>query len=192
MSHDSAVDFATRSRVHIGLAVRDLERSVAFYRTLLGQEPTKMRPGYAKFEVAEPPLNLALNHVPGATGPNNPASHFGVQVKTIAEVVEMTSRLQQAGQPADVEKNVTCCYAVQDKVWAIDPDGNKWEVFVVLDNQGAHHHSSAQPHAASGAGAGGCCAPIASGSAVPDTVEIGGCRSESSADKPQQAGATSL
>jgi len=71
MKNESAVQFATNSRVHMGFAVRNLERSVAFYRTLFGQEPTKTRPRYAKFEVAEPPVNLALNEVGGATGPNN-------------------------------------------------------------------------------------------------------------------------
>ena len=82
MKNESAVQFETDSRIHMGLAVRNLERSVAFYRTLFGQGPTKTRPGYAKFEVAEPPVNLALNEVGGATGPNNPVAHFGIQVKS--------------------------------------------------------------------------------------------------------------
>src|SRR5215217_6405597 len=121
MKSESAVQFATYSRIHIALAVKNLEQSVAFYRTLFGQEPTKTRPSYAKFEVAEPPVNLALNEVGGATGPNNPVAHFGIQVKTSQAVKEVADRLTESGLEIAVEDNVTCCYAVQNKVWATDP-----------------------------------------------------------------------
>lgn len=142
MNDESAVQFETTSRIHIGLAVNDLDRSLDFYRTLLGQGPTKTRPRYAKFEVAEPPVNLALNEVGGATSPNNPVAHFGIQVKSTEAVSMVADRLKKAGLETAVEDNVTCCYAVQNKVWATDPDGNKWEVYVVLDNEGKQHHSS--------------------------------------------------
>jgi catechol 2,3-dioxygenase-like lactoylglutathione lyase family enzyme len=142
MKDESAVQFETNSRIHMGLAVKNLERSMAFYRTLLGQEPTKTRPRYAKFEVAEPPVNLALNEVGGETRPNNAVAHFGIQVKSTQAVKEIGDRLAKAGLETRAEENVMCCYAVQNKVWATDPDGNKWEVYVVLDNDGAHHDSS--------------------------------------------------
>src|SRR5687768_4719023 len=142
MKNESAVQFETESRIHIGLAVRDMGRSVAFYRTLFGQGPTKTRPRYAKFEVAQPPVNLSLNEVGGETGPNNPVAHFGIQVKSTEAVKEMADRLVRAGLEIKVEENVSCCYAVQSKVWAADPDGNKWEVYVVLDNNGAQHAST--------------------------------------------------
>jgi len=147
MFDESAVSFATESRIHIGLAVKNVDRSMAFYQTLLGQPPTKTRPGYAKFEVAEPAVNLSLNAVTGVTGPNNPAAHFGVQVKSTAAVNALAQRLAAAGLATRVETNVTCCYAVQNKIWVTDPDGNPWEVFVVLDNEGSSH-----------APTGGCCA----------------------------------
>ena len=142
MKSESAVQFETDSRIHMGLAVRNLERSVAFYRTLFGQRPTKERPRYAKFEVAEPPVNLALNEVGGPTGLDNPVAHFGIQVKSTEALGTFAERLKAAGLLASVEDNVTCCYAVQNKVWATDPDGNRWEVYVVLDNDAARHHSS--------------------------------------------------
>jgi catechol 2,3-dioxygenase-like lactoylglutathione lyase family enzyme len=142
MKNESAVQFETESRIHIGLAVKNLERSVAFYTTLFGQGATKTRPHYAKFEVAEPPVNLALNEVGGTTGPNNPVAHFGVQVKSTEAVGKVAERLKEAGLETAVEDNVTCCYAVQNKVWATDPDGNKWEIYVVLDNDGKQHQSS--------------------------------------------------
>ena len=164
MKNESAVQFETTSRVHIALAVNNLERSVTFYRTLFGQPPTKTRPRYAKFEVAEPPVNLALNEMGGATGPNNPVAHFGIQVKSTEAVGAVAARLREAGLETAVENNVTCCYAVQNKVWATDPDGNKWEVYVVLDNDAARHRSSQsaccadRPDCCEDKAA--CCAPV--------------------------------
>lgn len=140
MNRESAVQFATASRIHVALAVRELENSVAFYRTLFGDEPIKTRPGYAKFEVAEPPVNLALNAVGGETGPNNAVAHFGIQVKSTVGVAEFENRFAVAGVATRDEKNIDCCYAVQDKFWATDPDGNRWEVFVVLDDAGTSHN----------------------------------------------------
>ena len=138
----SAVQFETTSRIHIALAVKDLERSLGFYRTLLGQEPTKTRLRYARFEVAQPPVNLSLNEVGGKTGPNNPVAHFGIQVKSTGAVSQANERLIDAGIATETEERVTCCYAVQHKVWAADPEGNKWEVYVVLDDQAGHHDTS--------------------------------------------------
>src|SRR3954454_19861547 len=139
MTNESAVQFETDSRIHLALGVKDPDRSVAFYRALFGQGPTKTRPGYAKFEVADPPVNLALNQTGGETGPSNPLAHFGIQVKSTAAVGVAAGRLAGAGLGSAVEDHVTCCYAVQNKVWATDPDGNQWEVYVLLDDNGASH-----------------------------------------------------
>jgi catechol 2,3-dioxygenase-like lactoylglutathione lyase family enzyme len=162
---ESAVEFATASRVHVALAVRNLERSKAFYRTLFGQGPTKERPRYAKFEVAEPPVNLAINEADLFTGPSNAIAHFGVQLKTTAAVKDIAARLEAAGFETEPEEHVTCCYAVQNKVWAADPDGNKWEVYVLLDDEGATHHSDV-PKSAKALSTAGCCVPNANGEAV--------------------------
>ncbi|MBI1354644.1 MAG: glyoxalase/bleomycin resistance/dioxygenase family protein [Acidobacteria bacterium] len=143
----SAVEFAANTRVHIALDSKDVERSIAFYRILFAQEPTKVRPGYAKFEVADPALNLSLN----ASATARPAaSHFGVQVKSSEAVAEATERFRAAGLATEIEENVTCCYAVQDKVWVKDPDGNAWEIFVVLEADTAEHGKAQE---------GQCCAP---------------------------------
>ena len=134
----SAILFDTRSRIHIGLAVADRERSVDFYRLLLGVEPTKIRPGYARFETAEPPLNLSLIEGTGSRPVALPDTlHYGIQVKSTDEVERMAARLQEAGLPALIEEQRTCCHALQTKVWATDPDGNPWEVFVVLHDDPA-------------------------------------------------------
>ena len=154
MKNESAVEFDTQSRVHIGLVVADRERSIGFYRELFGQEPTKLRLGYAKFEVAQPPLNLTLTENSAMPVRPGTASHFGVQVKSTAEVKRMTERFQQAGMKSSTEESVACCYAVQDKVWVSDPDGNAWEVFVVLDNE-ASQYAPKNGEARSD----GCCEP---------------------------------
>ncbi len=144
---NSAVEFDTDRRVHIALDSANIDRSIDFYSRLFQQEPTKVRPGYAKFEVAEPPLNLALNASENA----RPAgAHFGVQVKATDAVVEMKEKFEMAGYETLVEDNVTCCYAEQDKVWVKDPDGNPWEVFVVT-NPDTATHGKASP--------GECCSP---------------------------------
>ncbi len=134
MKNESAVQFATRSRVHVGREVEDLEKSIAFYRVLFAREPSKTRPGYAKFEPADPPVNLSLIEGSGA-GSGRPlgASHFGIQVKSVEDVERAADRLRTAGVSVRLEEQSTCCYAVQTKVWAEDPDGNPWEVFVVLE-----------------------------------------------------------
>ena len=133
MNGQSAVEFATPTRVHIGLSVRDTERSTTFYRHLFAQEPTKVRPSYAKFEVADPPVNLTLNADAERQTRPGPSAHFGVQVKSTETVARIATRLQATGLNPRLEDAVSCCYAVQDKAWVTDPDGNAWEIFVVLD-----------------------------------------------------------
>lgn len=133
MNGQSAVEFATPTRVHIGLSVRDTERSATFYRHLFAQEPTKVRPGYAKFEVVDPPVNLTLNADTERQTRPGPSAHFGVQVKSTKTVAQVAARLRAAGLNPRLEDAVSCCYAVQDKAWVTDPDGNAWEIFVVLD-----------------------------------------------------------
>lgn len=132
-SGTSAVEFPGQSRLHVGLAASDLERSEAFYTLLLGDEPSKRRPGYVKYEPEDPSVNLTLNEAAKSTERQGGPTHFGVQVKTTDAVLAAIERFKAAGIKVDVEESTTCCYAVQDKMWATDPDGNRWEVFVVLE-----------------------------------------------------------
>jgi len=146
MNAESAVEFPTPTRIHVALAVRDVARAAEFYRALLGQEPTKVRPGYAKFEVIDPPLNLALNETPAAVAPSLP-QHFGIQVQQHAAIGEIEGRLTNAGFIGTPEDQVTCCYAVQDKVWVDDPDGHSWELFIVTDADAAVHSANRRKNA---------------------------------------------
>ena len=117
------------SRVQLALNVEDLDTAVAFYGKLFGAEPAKLRPGYANFAIVEPPLKLVLIEGEGRGGSLN---HLGVEVASTQEVTEATARLAEQGLETRTEDQVSCCYAVQDKVWIRDPDGAPWEVYTVL------------------------------------------------------------
>jgi catechol 2,3-dioxygenase-like lactoylglutathione lyase family enzyme len=118
-----------RTRIHVSLGVSDLDRSVAFYSTLFGAEPTKRREDYANFRLDEPALHLALVHAPGAPKKDTP-EHFGVELFEDDDLAGWQRRLEEAGLSLRTEEQVTCCYAVADKFWAADPDGNEWEFWV--------------------------------------------------------------
>ncbi len=119
-------------KAHLALNVKDVTRSIDFYQRMLGIEPSKVRTGYAKFDVANPPLNLTLNEMP--FDGKGALSHLGIQVASSDDVNAMKSRWQSQGLVPREEMQTTCCYALQDKAWVNDPDGNEWEVFVVLQD----------------------------------------------------------
>jgi catechol 2,3-dioxygenase-like lactoylglutathione lyase family enzyme len=119
-------------KAHLALNVKDVERSIEFYRKMLGIEPSKVRTGYAKFDVENPPLNLTLNqHTFNGQGA---LSHLGLQVASTGDVLAVRERWAEAGLVTRDEMKTNCCYAVQDKTWVHDPDGYEWEVFVVLED----------------------------------------------------------
>ena len=132
---------------HISLNVSDLEASVAFYEKAFGVAPAKRRPGYAKFDLAIPNLNLTMQQA-APTGVN--ADHFGIQVGSTADVEAADAAFRAAGLATFAEEKTSCCYALQDKVWIADPDGNQWEVFTVLGEADRLRKEE---------GAGACCAP---------------------------------
>jgi len=119
-------------KAHVALNVKDVGRSVEFYRRMLGLEPSKVRRGYAKFDVETPPLNLTLNE--NQFGERGALSHMGLQVASTEDVLALRERWRAAGLKTFDEMQTSCCYAVQDKTWVADPDGNEWEAFVVLED----------------------------------------------------------
>ncbi len=145
------------SRIQLALNVDDIDAAVDFYSTLFDTVPAKRRPGYANFAVENPPVKLVLFENPEATGTLN---HVGVERMSMEEVQAEADRLEAAGLTLDVEGDVVCCYARQDKHWVTGPDGQRWENYVVL--------ADAQPElkgrtageldvqSATG-GVGGCC-----------------------------------
>jgi catechol 2,3-dioxygenase-like lactoylglutathione lyase family enzyme len=117
------------SRVQLALNVSDLDEAVGFYTKLFGTGPAKLRPGYANFAVPDPPLKLVLIEGAGVPGTLN---HLGVEVESTDEVTAATTRLDDQGLATATEDNVSCCFAVQDKVWVDAPDGEPWEIYTVL------------------------------------------------------------
>jgi catechol 2,3-dioxygenase-like lactoylglutathione lyase family enzyme len=117
-------------KAHLALNVRNVEQSIEFYKKMLGIEPSKVRTGYAKFDVQNPPLNLTLNQ--NNFSERGALSHLGIQVASTADVLAMRERWVEAGLVTRDEMRTDCCYATQDKTWVRDPDGNEWEAFVVL------------------------------------------------------------
>ncbi|WP_028937718.1 ArsI/CadI family heavy metal resistance metalloenzyme [Pseudonocardia spinosispora] len=117
------------SRVQLALRVSDLEGSIAFYRSLFGIEPAKLRPGYANFSVTEPALKLVL--IEGEPDRPTVLDHLGVEVETSGEVDAATDRLSELGLFTQVENDTACCYALQEKVWVHGPGAEPWEVYTV-------------------------------------------------------------
>jgi catechol 2,3-dioxygenase-like lactoylglutathione lyase family enzyme len=140
-------------KAHLAINVRNVAQSIEFYRKMFGIEPSKVRSGYAKFDVQNPPLNFTLNEVPFKDA--GALSHMGIQVASSADVLATREKWANAGLLTRDEMQTNCCHALQDKTWVHDPDHNEWEVFVVLeDNLVERGRSSAACTSA-------CCAPTA-------------------------------
>ena len=118
-------------RIQLALNVRDLDRAVDFYSTMFGVPVNKRKPGYANFAIEEPPLKLVLFEAPDAPERLN---HLGVEVFDDEDVQGATGRLRAGGLESLVEDETTCCYAKQNKVWAREPDGLRWEWYRVIDD----------------------------------------------------------
>jgi len=153
----------TPARFHLSLRASRARfaETVAFYEALFGLPPSKRRPGYAKFEVPEPALNMTLNEVEEVV--LNEVDHLGLQVWSTDELAAARARVEAAGlRVAFEEEQTECCYAAQDKFWLVDPEGRKVEFFLVLHDV---EHFGERPAAdgadgADGASGSACCAPI--------------------------------
>ena len=117
------------SRMQLALNVEDLDEAITFYSKLFNTAPAKVKPGYANFAIAEPPLKLVLIENPGHGGTLN---HLGVEVETAGRVHKEIARLADQGMFPEEQIGTTCCYATQDKVWVTGPAGEQWEVYTVL------------------------------------------------------------
>ena len=141
------------SRVQLALNVPNIEDAIAFYSKLFATEPAKIKPGYANFAIADPPLKLVLFEKPDAEGRLN---HLGVEVVSSDEVWNHQQRLNDEGVDS-VEESGTCCFAKQDKVWIDGPDG-AWEIYAVLEDSDAFGQSSTKVDDQTGDSL--CCASV--------------------------------
>lgn len=169
------------SRVQLALNVADIDAAIGFYSKLFGTEPAKVRPGYANFAIADPPLKLVLIEGSGEPGSLN---HLGVEVNSTDEVSAADSRLRAQGLATAVEDEVACCFAVQDKVWVDAPDGEPWEIYTVLSD--VEHPAGQLRTVVPGVDA-SCCAPTSSHDA-PDASSC--CTPAATAPTPVSLGAS--
>ena len=112
-------------RLHVHVGVADLDRSIAFYSTLFGSQPTVTKEDYAKWMLDDPRVNFAIS----AGNPNKGIEHLGIQAEDRNELAEVYGRLKAADRPVLEEGCTTCCYAKSEKSWVSDPDGVVWEAF---------------------------------------------------------------
>ena len=119
------------SRLQLALNVKDLKDAIRFYSQLFAAAPSKIEPGYANFAIADPPLKLVLFENSTASEKLN---HLGIEVESAEQVMAESDRLKQANLSVRLEEQTTCCYAIQDKAWVTDPDGEPWEVYTVLED----------------------------------------------------------
>lgn len=148
-------------KAHLALNVKNVETSIEFYKKMLGIEPSKVRTGYAKFDINNPPLNLTLNQI--AFNERGALSHMGIQVASTEDVMAMREQWHERGLLTRDEMQTNCCYATQDKTWVNDPDGNEWEVFVVLQDNLPEVESKEIGNAA-------CCVPAVANETETETA----------------------
>ncbi len=144
-------------RLQLALNVDDIDQAIDFYSKLFATAPAKRKPGYANFAIENPPLKLVLFEVQDAPERLN---HLGVEVFDGEAVTAATERLKAAGLETLVEDETTCCYAKQDKVWTVEPQGLRWEWYRVLENSETFSGSPAPGESSADAVARtveGCC-----------------------------------
>lgn len=112
-------------RLHLHIAVDDLDRSIGFYSTLFGAQPSVVKDDYAKWMLEDPRVNLAISRRGRTAG----IDHVGIQTDTAGELSDLAVRLKSAGETTFDQEATTCCYAKSDKSWVVDPSGVRWETF---------------------------------------------------------------
>jgi catechol 2,3-dioxygenase-like lactoylglutathione lyase family enzyme len=140
-------------RFHVHVGVKDLEKSVRFYSTLFGQEPSKLKEDYAKWMLEDPRINFAISTRAGTEG----VDHLGIQVDAAEELTELSDRLKKADLHVQDEGEATCCYARSEKAWVADPSGVAWEAYRTMGDVEVFKEKPANQAEAA------CCAPEGSG-----------------------------
>jgi len=145
-------------RLHVHVAVDNLEHSIGFYSTLFGAGPAVTKPDYAKWMLDDPRVNFAIS----ARGRSQGVDHLGIQVESDGELRELAGRLKAAGETTRDEESTTCCYAQSNKAWVNDPSGIRWETFFTFGE--ATTYGEDEP-AVESAPQSSCCAPASTSAA---------------------------
>ena len=143
-------------RMHVHVGVEDLGKSIAFYSTLFGAEPTVTKPDYAKWMLDDPRVNFAISSGQHAA---KGIEHLGIQVESSDELADVYGRLQAADAPVLKEGATTCCYAKSEKSWIADPDGVVWEAFFTNGEATVYGDSPTLSALSANASESTCCTP---------------------------------
>ena len=145
-------------RLHVHVGVDDLDRSIGFYSTLFGAQPSVVKDDYAKWMLDDPRVNFAIS----SKDRDNGVRHLGIQSESIEELGQVYGRLRAADRPVLEEGRTTCCYAKSEKSWVADPDGVVWEAFYTDGEATTYGDSPELGTLADSLPAASCCAPAAS------------------------------
>ncbi len=131
-------------RLQLALNVADLEAAIDFYSRMFATDPYKVKPGYANWEIADPPLKLVVFERPDLD--HGSINHLGVEAGTAEEVVAAEARLRGAGLATSGIDDTICCFAEKVETWVDDGRGQCWEWYVKradhdtqLENQVVDH-----------------------------------------------------
>lgn len=148
-------------RLHVHVAVDDLQRSVGFYSALFAAEPSVLKPDYAKWMLDDPRVNFAIS----TRGRRPGLDHLGIQAENSEELQEIYARLHQAGGEVIEQGQTNCCYARSEKSWISDPAGISWETFLTTGESTDYGDGSGE-RVARVVHEKSCCAPSAPQPAV--------------------------
>jgi len=137
------------SRLHLHIAVDDLDQSIHFYSALFGAEPGVLKKDYAKWDLSDPAVNFAISSRTDSVG----LDHVGIQAENAEELKQLQVRLDAAGIAGKEQTGTACCYARSDKYWSLDPQGIAWEAFHSLESIPTFNESESETPAQ------GCCVP---------------------------------
>lgn len=165
-------------RFHVHVAVNDLDKSIAFYSAMFGEQPDVIKPDYAKWMLDDPRINFAISHRGQAPGVN----HLGMQAENDEELEDIHANLQKADSSVLAEKDAHCCYARSDKYWVTDPQGIAWESFRSLGSiplfgsteSDVPRETTSSSCGAKVASTASCCSPTEP-QVAPATKSAGGC-----------------
>jgi len=153
------------SRMHLHVAVSDLDQSTRFYTALFGAEPTVVRPDYVKWELTDPAVNFAISNRGRAPG----LDHLGIQAGSAEELALLRARLEAAAIQGAAQEATACCYARSDKYWVQDPQGLAWETFHTLGTVPTFNEGEGESRSA-----GACCVPTLPAAGVPVYLAVPG------------------
>ena len=148
-------------RLHVHVAVNDLDRSIGFYTTLFGTPPAVTKDDYAKWMLEDPRVNFAISDRARVSG----VDHLGIQVDSAGELEDLATRLKAAGETTRDQEAATCCYARSDKAWVTDPSGLRWETFFTFGEATSYGEDGADARPADAGKPSASCCPAPAGAA---------------------------